>query len=341
MSSIFDVAARAGVSVKTVSRILGDYPGVSPETRRKVEAAMKDLEYYPSAAARHLRGESSGIVSLIADNLTTTPDAYEIVAGIQSECEAAGKLLMIGETGGKASSFNSLVERFRQQRTEAMIYATMFHREVVIGQSFKHCPLVLLNCVDANGEHPAIIPDDRAGAFAATEALLKAGHRRIAYLTLFKDMRATTLRTEGYCEALKKHGLEADPDLIVPGVKTGSADEFVELPEVLKRLLEMKSRPTALFCGNDKMAMRVYMLVRRMGFRIPEDLSVVGYDNYKLIAENLVPQLTTVSLSYFGMGAAAAKLVLTGKAKGTGKGKVRRIPGELLIRGSVAPPSIG
>lgn len=336
MSSMFDVAARAGVSVKTVSRILGDFPGVSPETRRRVEEVMKELEYYPSAAARRLRGEASGIVSLIADNLTTTPDAYEIVAGIQSECEAAGKVLLIGETGGKASSFNSLVERFRQQQTEAMIYATMYHREVVIDQSFKRCPLVLLNCVDANGEHPAIIPDDRSGAYAATEALLKAGHRRIAYLTLFKEMRATTLRTQGYCEALMKHSIEADPELIALGVKEGATDEFVELEGVLERLLKRKSRPTALLCGNDKMAMRVYMLVRRMGFRIPEDLSVVGYDNYKLIAENLVPQLTTVSLSYFRMGAAAAKLVLTAKAKG--RGKVQRIPGELLMRGSVAPP---
>ena len=337
MVSIVDVAERAGVSVKTVSRILGGFAGVRPETRRRVEEAMKQLEYYPNAAARYLRGEASNIVSLIADNLTTTPDSYEIVAGVQSECEAAGKVLMIGETGGKASSFNSLVERFREKRTEAMIYATMFHREVVIDQSFKHCPLVLLNCIDANGQYPAIIPDDRAGAFAATEALIRAGHRRIAYLTLFQDMRATALRTEGYMQALQQYSLKAYPELIRVSVRGGVADEFIDLPAILEDLLKAKKRPTALFCGNDKMAMRVYMLVRRMGFRIPEDISVVGYDNYKLIAENLVPQLTTVSLSYFRMGAAAAQLVLRGKFKSPGE--VQRIPGELLIRGSVAPPA--
>jgi LacI family transcriptional regulator len=312
MNSIKDVAALAGVSVKTVSRILNGYEGVSPKTAEKVDKAMKELEYYPSAAAQALKGVGAGIVSLITDSLTTTPYSYGIVAGIQDICEKNGLLLMIGETGGNMANFSKLVDDFRRQRAQAIILATVYHREVEITQAFKQCPLILVNCFEKNTTHPTILPDDEKGAFDATSHLISKGHTRIASLTLFEEMVATDLRLQGYKTAHKEHNIEIDNDLIRRGVFRDDNDEFVDLEDVLRELMALPNPPTAIMCGNDKMAMRVFMLVRGvMGYKIPEQISIVGYDNYKMIAENLVPKLSTVTLPYFSMGQLAAKLAIS------------------------------
>lgn len=336
MSSIKDVALKANVSVKTVSRILSGYEGVSEKTRQKVEHAIQELEFYPSAAAQSLRGQEKGIVCLITERLTTTPDSFDIIAGIQNECEKHGKLLMIGESGGSKKSFSRLVDDFRRQRAEAIIYATVYHREVSIEQSFNKCPLILVNCFEKTLRHPTILPDDYLGAYQLTQSLLEKGHKKIAYLTLFKDMPATALRLNGFAAALKKAGVELDEELVREAVCHDPDDEFAMLPNVLKDIMSRSQRPTAICCGNDKMAMRVYMLIRQMGYSIPETISIVGYDDYKLIAENLLPKLSTVSLPYFNMGQMAAQIAI--KKELQANTKIQEISGKLVLRGSHGIP---
>lgn len=332
MSSIKDVALRANVSVKTVSRVLGGFEGVSEKTLQKVNKAMQELEFYPSAAAQALRGHEKGVVCLITENLTTTPDSFDIIAGIQHECEKHGKLLMIGETGGSAKSFSRLVDDFRRQRAEAIIYATVSHKEVKIKESFNKCALILVNCYEKVLRHPTILPDDYFGSLKLTEELIKHGHTKIAYLTLFNYMSATPLRIKGFKDAHSKLGLAFDESLIKEGVCDNQDDEFAELPNVLKDIMSRLERPTAICCGNDKMAMRVFMLIRQMGYKIPDTISIVGYDNYKLIAENLLPKLTTVSLPYFDMGQIAAKIAINTELQSNIK--TLEISGQLLLRGS-------
>ncbi|MGV2872178.1 LacI family DNA-binding transcriptional regulator [Colwellia sp. E150_009] len=332
MNSIKDVAAHAGVSVKTVSRILNGYKGVSPKTVEKVNKAMKELEYYPSAAAQALKGVGAGIVSLITDNLTTTPYSYGIVAGIQDVCEKQGLLLMIGETGGSMDNFSKLVDDFRRQRSQAIILATVYHKEVKITQAFKQCPLILVNCFEKETIHPTILPDDEKGAFDATSHLIEKGHKRIASLTLFEEMVATNLRLRGYKAAHKHYKIPVDNHLIRRGVFKNENDEFVDLEIVLRELLALPNPPTAIMCGNDKMAMRVFMLIRGvMGYKIPEQISIVGYDNYQMIAENLVPQLSTVTLPYFSMGQLAATLAISKEHSA----KVHQVSGKFVERLSV------
>lgn len=332
MNSIKDVASLAGVSVKTVSRILSGFEGVSPKTKEKVENAMKELEYYPSAAAQALKGVGAGIVSLITDNLTTTPYSYGIVAGIQDVCEKNGLLLMIGETGGSMNSFAKLVDDFRKQRSQAIILATVYHKKVKITQAFKQCPLILVNCFEEKTIHPTILPDDEKGAYEATSHLINKGHIRIASLTLFKEMEATRLRLQGYKAAHRQHNVAIDNNLIQLGVFADENDEFVNLESVLRELMALPNPPTAIMCGNDKMAMRVFMLIRGvMGYKIPEQISIVGYDNYKMIAENLVPKLSTVNLPYFSMGQLAATLAIS---KDT-SAKVHKVSGEFVERLSI------
>lgn len=332
MASINDVATLAGVSVKTVSRIMNGFEGVSDKTKEKVQAAMDELEYYPSAAAQSLRGKTSGIVSLITENLTTTPDSYEIVAGIQSICDREGKLLLIGETGGKNENFEKLVDDFRRQNSQAIIFATVFHKETVITTKFKKCPLILVNCYERQTKHPTILPGDERGAYDATIKLIEMGHQRIAYLTLFEDMSAAKLRLKGYCRALKENNIRFIPELIQEGVVHDLNDEFANLEAVVRRMMSLDEKPTAIMCGNDKMAMRLYMIIRgNMGFRIPEDISIVGYDDYHMIADNLLPKLTTVTIPYFKMGQIAAEKAIAQ----TNEPSVTIIDGDLVVRQSI------
>lgn len=337
MSSIKDVALKANVSVKTVSRILSGFQGVSEQTRQKVNKAMAELEYYPSAAAQALRGQEKGIVCLITENLTTTPDSFDIIAGIQHECEKQEKLLMIGETGGSAKSFSRLVDDFRRQRAEAIIYATVSHKRVDIKESFNKCPLILVNCYENVLRHPTILPNDENGALQVTEELIRKGHKHIAYLTLFNDMSATPLRIQGFLEAHEQAGLKVDNDLIREGVCHNPVDEFAELPNILKDIMSRPERPSAICCGNDKMAMRVFMLIRKMGYKIPDTITIVGYDNYKIIAENLLPKLSTVSLPYFDMGEIAAKIAINKQLQTNIK--VQKVSGKLILRESHGAPS--
>lgn len=310
MSTIREVAERAGVSVKTVSRVLSGGDGVRAETREHVERVMAQMDYHPSAAARSLRGHGTGFVALIADHLTTTPDSFDIVRGIEAGCEAAGKLLMIGEAGGSVEAMAALYQEFRRQRAEAIIFATMWHRPVSIPERMLHGNLTLVNCFDPEDRFPAFVPDDRGGARAATLRLLEQGHRRVAYLGLVEGMVATRERMDGYLDALESRGINEDASLVRYGAFDGSPDEFKSLPDLLTELAALPGAPTALLCGNDKMAMRVFNVLHSRGIQVPRDVSVVGYDDYKMISENLIPRLTTVAPPYYQMGVRAVEAAL-------------------------------
>ena len=300
---------------------------------RKDVTAKLDAERRGGSDAQPNVG--SGVVGVIGDGLVTSPDAYEIVSGIQSVCIKRGSTLMIAETGGEKAHYEQVVQRFRREEAGAIIYATMFLQELTIGETFESSPMVLVNCVDSNSDLPAIIPDDVAGGQVAANALLRAGHARIAFIGLFEDMVATQMRLRGYKRALLEAGLSIDAGLVRTGVCADASDEFAPLRRVLSELFDLDRPPTAIICGNDKMAMRVYFLLRdELGKRIPDDVSVVGYDDYRMISANLVPRLTTVSLPYFDMGVAAAKLALSDNPGS----EVRKIGGRLVERDSVGVP---
>jgi len=160
---------------------------------------------------------------------------------------------------------------------------------------------VLINCFDAQGTLPSIVPDERGGGRRATERLLAAGHRRIGVINLDPDIPAAVGRLEGYREALEQAGIELDPELIVSGHAT--ADGGYEAACELLDRNGKEGRPTALFCLNDRMAMGAYDAIKERGLAIPQDIAVIGFDNQELIAAYLRPKLTTVALPFEEMGA--------------------------------------
>jgi len=310
--TIKDVARRAGVSVKTVSRVLGGAANVRDETRAHVEQVMEDMEYTPSAAARQLRGQHTGVLAVVSEDVATTPDAIEIVRGIQSVVDERDMILMIGETNGSAAALRRVIDTFRSQRVDAIIRASMSHRELSEGPQVSSIPMVLVNGFEPIDRYITVLPNEREGGRAATQALLSRGHTRIAALTLCEDLVATRLRMHGYREALSAAGIAYDPDLVACASHDGSDDAYGPVAEQVVRLLSLAQPPTAVLAGNDKLAMRLLMELARQGVSVPDEMSVVGYDDYKPISENVRPRLSTVRLPYFEMGRRAARLALDG-----------------------------
>lgn len=318
MATIYDVARAAGVSPKTVSRVLnGDAP-VKQHTRDAVQAAMAEMGFVPSSAARSMRSQKSGLIGLITGAISTKPEPLDpqglpdlfIVQGIQRVIAASGMTLMIADTGGRFDRVAPLINTFLQHRVEGLFYIAEYHQKVTLPPVPAQHPLVLVNCFDDIGT-PAVLPDDRRCQRELVARIIAGGHRRIGHLTLLKTQTATALRIDGYKDALAEAGLPFDPALVVTPYPDGRVPDSQLMWDAIDRLLTLPQPPTILCCGNDEMAMRVYGILRTRGLRVPEDISVAGFDNYRVIAETLYPPLSTVDLPYAAMGARAADLLLS------------------------------
>jgi LacI family transcriptional regulator len=338
MATIYDVATAAGVSAKTVSRVLnGDGP-VGRETREAVEAAMAKLGYVPSNAARMMRSNKSGLIGVItgaistAKELTTRPAGLPdlfILQGIQQVISQSGMTLMIADTDGRPDRVAPLVRTFLQHRVEGLIYIGEYHKRVELPRLQVGTPMVLANCFDDAGT-PCVLPDDERGQHDVVARILAAGHRRIAYLTLRNGIAATPLRLKGYRDALAKAGVMYDPALVQDCDLMESEGETQLLWDAIDQMLRLPDPPTTFCCGNDKMALKVYGILRSRGLKLPEEISVSGYDNYRVIAETLYPPLTTVELPYAAMGVRTAQRLL---AMISGENREER--GPTLVSGPV------
>jgi len=317
VATIYDVARKAGVSPKTVSRVLnGDAP-VNEKTREAVHAAMAELSYIPSSAARSMRSQKSGLIGMITGAISTSPGAAEavglpeifLVQGVQRVLAENGMTLLISDTGGRADRVPGLIKTLLEHRVEGLIYVAEWHQEVDFAGLLRGRHAVLVNCFDSHGT-PAVVPDDEGGQHALVGALIARGHRRIAFLTLPERLVARGLRLAGYRRALEEAGIAYDDDLVVTAAIMDPAHEFDYLWDALDRVLSLDPKPTVICCANDKMAMRVYALLRDRGLKVGEDISVAGYDDYRLITEHLDPALTSAELPYAAMGMRGAEKLM-------------------------------
>ncbi|GAA3855721.1 LacI family DNA-binding transcriptional regulator [Celeribacter arenosi] len=341
MATIYDVARVAGVSPKTVSRVLnGDAP-VKKHTKEAVNKAIAELGYVPSTAARAMRSNKSGLVGLITGAISLSPNRSEnsglpdlyIVQGIQRAMEASGKTLLIADTGGKMNRVPQLIRTFEEHRVEGLIYVADHHREVSLPPVSSTTKMVLANCFDQKGT-PSVLPNDYQGQFNLVNSLIAKGHRRIAYLALSRQLEATKLRVAGYKDALAAVGIKFDPALLVPAeVDVSEDDAGVQLLwDAIDRVLSLPEPPTVICFGNDRMAMRAYGILRSRGVALPDDLSVAGYDGHRLITDTLYPTLTSAELPYAAIGIRATELLL-GMINGTADVPTKPI----LVGGPVTP----
>jgi LacI family transcriptional regulator len=297
MPNISDVARLAGVSPKTVSRVLNNEPTVQASTRAKVLDAISALNYVPSQSARQMRTGQSNIIGLISDEIATTPYAVDIIKGAQAATWEFGKLLTVINTENDMSVEKRAFEMAREFRFDAMIYATFYHREVRLIEERREIPIVLLDCYDGTRQLTSVVPDEERGGYEATMALINRGHSCIGFINYSVPIPAMLGRLQGYQRALDESAIEFDPTLVVEenGHANGGYRGALEL-------LQRDERPTALFCWNDRMAMGAYDAIKKLGLRIPDNVAVMGFDNQDIIAAQLHPALTTMQLPHYEMG---------------------------------------
>ncbi len=344
MPTIYDVARAVGVSPKTVSRVInGDAP-VNTRTREAIEAAMGDLGYVPSSAARAMRSQRTGLVGLVTGAIsgrqagggtTGLPDV-QIVQGIQRILAERRMTLLISDTGGDLGMVPQLFRTLREHRVEGIFYVADHRMQIELPPMGAAERLLLVNAFDEAGT-PCVLPDDVHGEETLTAALIADGHRRIGFLTLPSGLVAYPLRLDGYRRALAAAGIRFDPDLVIDADRDGGPGERAALGEAIDRMMATGAPPTVLLCGNDRLAVTVYGLLRARGVAVPEEMSVAGYDDYRVISETLYPKLTTMELPYQRMGEAAARLML-GALRGEEpleRGTRIEIRGDLRWRDSV------
>ncbi|MEV4757215.1 LacI family DNA-binding transcriptional regulator [Micromonospora sp. NPDC049559] len=340
--SIKDVAARAGVSMATVSRVLsGDYP-VAEETRARVQRAVRDLDYVVNAHARALHGATSKIVALLVAEVTTSFFA-RIAAGVEEQATEAHRLCLVCTTHTDPDRELEVVRLMREQRADAVILAggvienddyRARMRRYAQGLEDAGSRLVLCARPSLGPDFPAITVEyeNVGGAHAATTHLLTAGHRRILMLAGPVGLTTSDQRVEGYRSAFAAYGLPVDPALISHG-PWGRHEGHARMRALLAGGLDF----TAVFAGNDGAAAGALAALREAGRSVPEDVSIVGYDDVPN-APDFNPPLTTVRVPQEELGRTAVQLALRRGAGSSGREHVM-LGTHLVIRDSVRPPA--
>jgi LacI family transcriptional regulator len=336
--TIRDVAKAAGVSVATVSRALsGDYP-VSSATRSRIQRAVRDLDYVVNAHARALSGATSKIVAIVVPE-TVTPFFAHIAGGVEHEAAQLGRLCLVCTTHGDSDRELEIVKLMREQHADAVIlvggvvendeYLERMAR-YAHGLADAGSKLVLCARPSLGADVPAINVeyDNIGGAFAATSHLLSAGHRRIVMLAGPARFSTSDQRVEGYRNALAAYRITPDPTLISHGAMSRESG-YARVKGLLGREVEF----TGVFAGNDHTAAGAMAALRDAGKRVPQDVSVIGFDDSPF-SEDTNPPLTTVHLPHEELGRTAVRMAL--QPNGSGRQHVR-LGTHIVVRDSVAP----
>lgn len=294
-----DVASLAGVSRTTVSFVLNEVntDGIPEGTREKVRGAARELGYRPNAAAKQLRTRRSHTIGFITDSIASEPYSGDVIRGAQETAWDYGKVLIIVNTNRNEEIADSAAELLLERRVEGLIYAADYHQEIDPPSALKEAPAVMLDCYAKDRSLPSVVPDEVGGGRTATEALVRKGHRRIAFVNLQLTIPAGIGRLEGYKQALTEGGLAYDESLV-----RYTDDATRQGYEHTIDLMGQPDPPTAIFYGNDRTAMEGYDALKDLHLRIPADVAVVGFDNQELVSLRLRPPLSTVALPHYEMG---------------------------------------
>jgi LacI family transcriptional regulator len=330
-----DVARLSGVSQTTVSFVINDVPNanISEKTRAAVMKAVKQLGYTPNAMAIGLRTSQSRVIGLVTDEIATTPFAGQIIEGAQYAARDHQRLLMLMNSGKDTGVEDQEIGILLSRQVEGVIFATMRHRMIVPSELMYQIPSVLLDCRDAENTLPSVVPDEFQGGYQAAETLLERNHRCIGMINTSEDVPAGRLREKGFRQSLTDNGIAAEEGLVAYGEDGDAKTGY----DGVRTLFERYGQMTALFCFNDRVAMGAYDALRQMGKRIPQDVAVIGFDNYDLISANLHPKLTTMQLPHYEMGKWAVETVLQ-ISQGTGENAPspqEMLPCPLVMRDSV------
>jgi LacI family transcriptional regulator, galactose operon repressor len=331
--TVAQIAREAGVSLPTVSRVLNGHADVSPQTRERVEALLARRGYRRRGRQR----QPVHLIDLVFHDLDS-PWAVEIIRGVEETTHAGGVGTVVSALHGRIDSERRWLDNVRERDCDAVIFVTS-HLQPELQRELRtlNVPTVVVDpsgdpTADPDRGSPTIGATNWAGGMSATQHLLGLGHRRIALIAGPQRLLCSRARLDGYRSALESAGVTVDAALIVEG-------DFRHRSgfEAGRRLLGLPERPTAVFAASDQMAFGLYEAVRQAGLRIPEDLSVVGFDDLPETRWSS-PPLTTVRQPLAEMGALAARTALRLVRGEPLEGPHVELATDLLVRQSTAPP---
>lgn len=330
MATMKQVAALAGVSVSSVSHVLNSTRHVSDEVRQRIEDAMRDLAYVPSAVARSLRHNTTHTVGIMLPN-NSNPYFAELIHSIEDRCYKAGYNVVLCNSDDDPVKQGVYLRVLMEKRVDGLIVMSSGDTPDLPGLlSGLKVPLVLVDRQWASLECDTVSSDHRMGGYLATQHLIELGHRRIACITGPQHLAPSRLRTAGWREALLAAGLDTEELAIGDFTSQGGHD-------VTMRLLQSAKRPQAIFACNDLMAIGALCAAHALGLSVPEDLSVVGFDDIELAAF-MSPPLTTVAQPKIRIGEVATELLFERLNQvRTTPCKIALQP-SLCVRASSAPP---
>ncbi|TCO26191.1 LacI family transcriptional regulator [Kribbella steppae] len=290
-ATLREVAERAGVSVRTVSNVVNDFPQVAPDTRAKVQRALDELGYQPNAVARTLRRGRSGLIALVLPELDV-PYFAELTRAVIEQAAAAGYTVVVDQTDGDPVRERELVMRgSRAAMFDGLIFNPLALGDADLRDRPSSTPVVLLGERVVQGGLDHIMVDNVGAAELATRHLIALGRQRIAAIGDQSDESRQTgrLRTQGYQNALRAAGVEVVPELIRPTEFFHRADGAAAMAD----LLALPDPPDAVFCYNDLLALGALRTILSRGLRVPEDIALVGFDDIE-DGRYSTPSLTTI-----------------------------------------------
>lgn len=299
--TIQDVAKSAGVSVSTVSRVLNGKVDVASETQERILSVIDEMGYTTNLAARSMRSSKNNLVGLIMPDIAY-PYAVEIMKGVNRAISESEFDLLVYTTGDVKKSGSALHEKKYVSLLNNSITDGVVIVAPVVGEYITDAPIVSIDPVMSNPDYPSVHATNYQGVVDGMEYLISLGHKRIGFICGRPELESSNRRLRGYRETLEKAGIPVEEELIAPGdytTETGAKST--------QALLSLAKPPTAIFASNDQAAMGVFQVAGEMRLRIPQDLSVVGFDN---IPESKYLGLTTIDQFIFEMGFVATQMLI-------------------------------
>lgn len=308
--TIYDIAKEAKVSVATVSRVLNDTAPVKGSTRAVIEDIIRKYNFQPNAMARSLLKKETGIIGVIVPDLTN-PFFPEVLAGAEHEAQQSGYTFLLSNTVGDYGKESEYLSIMREKRVDGTIFlggrinlkSCEEHLVQELVQYAGVIPTVLVNGRLRNTDLVRVATDESAGAALAVQHLIQLGHNEIGFIGGESHMTTTSIKLRAFRKAMKEAGLDIRNEWILPdsfSIDSGKRQ--------MLKLLEMKDRPTAVFCVNDYTAIGAIKAAAEVGMTIPDDMSIVGFDDIPL-ARHFIPELTTVSQQASDLGRTAVQVL--------------------------------
>lgn len=329
--TIKDIAKELGVSPSTVSRALKDHPDISPETKRLVRELVEKLKYKPNAVALSLRNRKTNIIGVIVPQIIHHFFS-SVISGIEEAAMSAGYNVMLFQSNESYEREVLNVQTLISSRVDgALVSISKESKKFGHFREFmdNDTPLVFFDRAPDEIETDKVVVDDFGGAMDATEYLINTGCRRIAHFAAPQHLQIGYKRQRGYISALEKNGMKVDDELIV------KCDTHDEALEITPKIMNLANPPDAIFTVNDLTATGVLKVLKKLGLRVPHDISVIGFTD-GLVSTVTDPPLSTISQHGFDIGKKAAEILLQRIEEGLDSHKPRTevIKTDLILRES-------